>query len=153
VQSAYNVPTVEDRLLQRAVARMVSAIDEPEFLACSFGYRPGRHRHLALKARRDHIVTGKVRHGYEADIQGYCTHLNHEWLRKMIALRIADPGIPGVMGKWRNAGVMEHGVSARPEAGTPQGGPLAPCLAHVSLHYGLDLWLEKRAKKDLQGEA
>jgi RNA-directed DNA polymerase len=64
------IPTVEDRLLQRAVARIVSAIYEPDFLDCSFGYRPGRNPHRALKALRDHIVTGKVRHVYEADIQG-----------------------------------------------------------------------------------
>ena len=147
------IPTVEDRLLQRAVARIVSAIYEPDFLNCSFGYRPGRNPHLALKALRDHIVTGKVRHVYEADIQGYFTHLNHEWLRKMIALRIADPVITGLIGKWLNAGVMEHGVIARPEAGTPQGGPISPCLANVYLHYVLDLWFEKRAKKDMQGEA
>src|SRR5262249_43119248 len=125
----------------------------PEFLAYSFGYRPGRNPHLALKARRDHIGTGKVRHGYEADIQVYFTHLNHEWLRKMSALRIADPVITGLIGTWLKAGVMEHDVSARPEAGTPQGGPSSPCLADVYLYYVLDLWFAKRAKNDLQGEA
>jgi RNA-directed DNA polymerase len=128
------IPTVEDRPLQRAVAGIVSAIYEPDFLDCSFGYRPGRNPHMALKVLRDHIVTGKVRHVYEADIEGYFTHLNHEWLRKMIALRIADPVITGLIGKWLNAGVMEHGVIARPEAGTPQGGPLAPLLALIALH-------------------
>ena len=147
------IPTVEDRLLQRAVARSVRAIYEPDFLDCSFGYRPGRNPHLALKALREHIGTGKVRHVYEADIQGYFTHLNPEWLRKMSALRIADPVITGLIGKGLNAGVMEHGVLARPEAGTPQGGPISPGLANVYLHYVLDLWLEKRAKKDMQGEA
>ena len=118
------IPTVEERRRQRAVARIVSAIYEPDCRACSCGYRPGRNPHMALKALRDHIVTGKVRHVYEADIQGYFTHLNHEWLRKMIALRIADPVITGLIGKWLKAGVMEHGVIARPEAGTPQGGPI-----------------------------
>jgi group II intron reverse transcriptase/maturase len=117
------IPTVEDRLLQRAVARILSAIYEQDFLECSFGYRTGRNPHMALKALRDHIVTGKVRHVYEADIQGYFTKINHEWLRKMIALRIADPVITGLIGKWLKAGVMEGGVVARPRAGTPQGGP------------------------------
>jgi hypothetical protein len=73
---------------------------------------------MALKALRDHIVTGKVRYVYETDIQGYFTNINHEWLRKMIALRIADPVITGLIGKWLKAGVMDHGVVARPEAGT-----------------------------------
>jgi RNA-directed DNA polymerase len=99
---------------------------EQDFLECSFGYRVGRNPHLALKALRDHIVTGKVRHLYEADIQGYFTNLNHEWLRRMISLRIADPVITGLIGKWLKAGVMEHGVVARPETGTPQGGPMTP---------------------------
>jgi RNA-directed DNA polymerase len=147
------IPTVEDRLLQRAVARILSAIYEPEFLECSFGYRPGRNPHLALKALRDHLVTGKVRHVYEADIQGYFTNLNHEWLRRMISLRIADPVITGLIGKWLQAGGMEHGVVARPDAGTPQGGPISPCLANAYLHYVLDVWFEKRAKKEMQGEA
>ncbi len=69
------IPTVEDRLLQRAVARILSAIDEPDFLECSFGYRTGRNPHMALKALRDHIVTGKVRYVYETDIQGYFTNI------------------------------------------------------------------------------
>jgi RNA-directed DNA polymerase len=147
------IPTVEDRLLQRAVARILSAIYEADFLACSFGYRPGRNPHHALKALRDHLVTGKVRHIYEADIQGYFTNINHQWLRQMIALRIADPVITGLIGKWLQAGVMDHGVVARPEAGTPQGGPISPVLANAYLHYVLDLWFEKRAKREMQGEA
>jgi group II intron reverse transcriptase/maturase len=147
------IPTVEDRLLQRAVARILSAIYEQDFLACSFGYRPGRNPHMALKALRDHMVTGKVRHVYEADIQGYFTKINHAWLRKMIALRIADPVINGLIGTWLKAGVMEGGVVARPQAGTPQGGPISPCLANLYLHYVLDLWFEKRTKRYMQGEA
>ena len=147
------IPTVEDRLLQRAVARILSAIYEEDFLACSFGYRTGRNPHMALKALRDHVVTGKVGYIYETDIQGYFTNINHEWLRTMIALRIADPVITGLIGKWVNAGVMEHGVVARPAAGTPQGGPISPCLANVYLHDVIDLWFEKRGKRAMQGEA
>jgi RNA-directed DNA polymerase len=147
------IPTVEDRLLQRAVARMLSAIYEPEFLECSFGYRPGRTPHLALKALRDHLVTGKVRYVDEADIQGYFSTLKHAWLRRMVALRIADPVITGLIGKWLKAGVMAHGVIARPEAGTPQGGPISPGRANAYLHYVLDVGFETRAKRAMQGEA
>jgi RNA-directed DNA polymerase len=147
------IPTVEDRLLQRAVARIVRAIYEPAFLECSFGYRPGRNPHLALQALRDHLVTGKGRHVYEADIQGDFSHLHHAWLRRMIALRLAAPVITGRSGKWLKAGGMAYGGIARPEAGTPQGGPIAPGLAKVSLHYVLDVWFEQRAKRAMQGEA
>jgi RNA-directed DNA polymerase len=136
------IPTVEDRLLQRAVARILRAMYEPEFLECSFGYRPGRNPHLALKALRAHLVTGKVRHVYEADIHGYFSNINHKWLRQMIALRIVDPVITGLSGKWLKAGVMEHGVVARPEAGTPQGGPSSPGLANVYLHYVLERFVD-----------
>lgn len=71
----------------------------------------------------------------------------------MIALRMADPVITGVIGTWLNAGGMEHGVIARPEARPPQGGPIAPCLAPVSRHDVIDLGCEKRAQKDRPGEA
>ena len=147
------IPTVEDRLLQRAVARILNAIYEQDFLECSYGYRPGRNPHMALKTLRDNVVTGKVRHVYETDIRGYFTNINHQWLRTMLALRIADPVITGLIGKWLRAGVMENGVVARPQSGTPQGGPISPILANVYLHYVLDLWFEKRVKREMQGEA
>lgn len=147
------MPTGEARLLQRAVARILSAMYEQDVLECSFGYRTGRKPHMALQARRDHIVTGKVRHVYEADIPGAFTNIHHQWLRKMIALRIADPVSTGRMGKWLQAGARAHGVVARPDAGTPQGGPISPGLAKASLHDVLDVWFEKRAKRSRQGEA
>jgi RNA-directed DNA polymerase len=140
------MPTVADRLLQRAVARILSAMYEPEFLECPFGYRPGRTPHMALKALRDHMVTGKVRYVYEADIQGYFTNINHKWLRQMIALRIADPVITGLIGKWLKAGVMEHGVVARPEAGMPQGGPQTPALAYYRHGDLLSQQVEQRTE-------
>ena len=147
------IPTVEDRLLQRAVARILNAVYEQDFLECSYGYRPGRNPHMALKILRDNVVTGKVRHIYETDIRGYFTNINHQWLRRMLALRIADPVITRLIGKWLRAGVMENGVVARPQSGTPQGGPISPILANVYLHYVLDLWFERRVKREMQGEA
>jgi len=63
-------------------------------------------------------------------------HINHSWLRRMVAYRIADPVILGLIGKWLNAGVMQDGVVTRSEEGTPQGGPLSPLLANVYLHFG-----------------
>jgi group II intron reverse transcriptase/maturase len=147
------IPTVEDRLLQRAVARILSVIHEQDFLECSYGFRPGRNPHHALRALRSHMVAGKVRHLYEADIRGYFNHINHEWLRKMVAHRIADPVILGLVAKWLRAGVMQEGVVIRVEEGSPQGGPISPILANIYLHYVLDLWFEKRFKTWCQGEA
>jgi RNA-directed DNA polymerase len=147
------IPTVEDRLLQRAVARILSAIYEQDFLEVSYGFRSGRNAHQALRALRSHFVAGKVRHMYEADIRGYFNHINHAWLRKMVAHRIADPVILSLVGKWLRAGVMMEGVVVRMHEGSPQGGPVSPVLANIYLHYVLDLWFEKKFKMWCQGEA
>lgn len=147
------IPTVEDRLVQRAVARILSAIFETDFLDCSYGFRPGRSAHDALRALRSQIVTGKVRHIYEADIRGYFTHINHVWLRRMLEQRIADPVILALIGKWLRAGAMQNGVVTRTDKGSPQGGPVSPVLSNVYLHYVLDLWFERKFKTWCRGEA
>src|SRR5213593_283683 len=147
------IPTVEDRLLQRAVARILEAVFEADFLNCSYGFRPGRSPHHALQALRGVIVTKKVRHLFEADIRGYFNHINHQWLRQMVAHRIADPVILRLIGKWLRAGVMQGGVVTRSEEGTPQGGPISPILSNVYLHFVLDLWFEKKVRPLCQGEA
>jgi RNA-directed DNA polymerase len=85
------IPTVEDRLLQRAVSRILEAVFEADFLECPYGFRPGRNPHDALRALRGIIVTKKVGHLFEADIRGYFSHIQHEMLQKMVAHRIADP--------------------------------------------------------------
>src|SRR5215467_11341876 len=95
-----SVPTVEDRLVQRAVARIVEAVFEADFLDCSYGFRPRRSPHHALRTLRATLVTKKVRHLYEADIRGYFTHINHQWLMRMLAQRIADGVILRLIGKW-----------------------------------------------------
>lgn len=147
------IPTVEDRLLQRAVARILEAVFEADFLECSYGFRPGRNPHDALRALRAVIVTKKVGHLFEADIRGYFNHIQHDWLQKMVAHRIGDPVILRLIGKWLNAGFMAGGVVTRTEEGSPQGGPISPILANIYLHFVLDLWFEKKVKPWCQGEA
>jgi RNA-directed DNA polymerase len=146
------IPAVEDRLVQRAVARILEAVFEADFLDCSYGFRPKRGAHDALRTVRTTLVTKKAGYVYEADIRGYFNHINHQWLRRMVAHRIADGVILRLIGKWLRAGVMQDGVVIRPEAGTPQGGPLSPILANVYLHYVLDLWFEKRVRRSVRGE-
>jgi len=125
------IPTVEDRLLQRAVARILEAVFEADFLECSYGFRSGCNPHGALRALRGIIVTKKVGHLFEADIRGYFNHIQHEWLQKMVAHRIADPFILRLIGKWLNAGFMVGGVVTRTEEGSPQGGPITPLTQKV----------------------
>lgn len=146
------IPTVEDRLLQRAVARILESVFEADFLECSYGFRPGRNPHGALKALRAVIVTKKVGYLFEADIRGYFNHIQHDWLLKMVAHRIGDPVVLRLIGKWLNAGFMSGGVVTRTEEGSPQGGPISPILANIYLHYVLDLWFEKKVKPWCRGE-
>ncbi|AWP23113.1 group II intron reverse transcriptase/maturase [Acidiferrobacter sp. SPIII_3] len=127
------IPTVEDRLLQRAIARILEAVFEADFLDCSYGFRPGRNPHGALRALRGIVVTKKVGHLFEADIRGYFNHIQHDWLLKMVAHRIGDPVILRLIGKWLNAGFMAGGVVTRTEEGSPQGGPLSPLLSNILL--------------------
>src|SRR5215831_1259496 len=147
------IPTVADRLLQRAVARILEAVFEADFLDCSHGFRPGRNPHHALQALRVQIVTKKVGQVFEADIRSYFTRINHQWLRKMVAHRIADPVILRLIGKWLNAGAMQDGVVTYAEEGTPQGGSISPVLSNLYLHFVLDLWFEKKIKPQCRGEA
>lgn len=147
------IPTVSDRLLQRAVARILEAVFEADFLECSYGFRPGRSPHHALRALRLQIVTKKVRYVAEADIRGYFTHVSHRWLRQMVAHRIADPVILSLIGKWLNAGAMQDGVMLRTDDGTPQGGPISCVLSNLYLHHSLDLWFERKFKPQCHGEA
>ncbi len=147
------IPTVEDRLLQGAVARILTAIYEPIFLDCSHGYRPKRSAHDALRQLRSHLIGGKVMQVFEADIRAYFDRVNHEWLRRMLRQRIADPGVLRLIDKWLRAGVMAHGLKRVTESGVPQGGPISCVLSNIYLHYVLDLWFEKCVKRACRGEA
>jgi group II intron reverse transcriptase/maturase len=147
------ITTVEDRLVQRAVAGILSAIFEQDFLEVSYGYRVGRGPHDALRALRSQIIAGKVRYVYEVDIREYFTTINHEWIRKMVRERIADKTILRLIDRWLKGGVMQGGELTYPESGTPQGGPISCVLANVYLHYVIDLWFEKVFKKSIEGEA
>lgn len=147
------IPTVEDRLLQGSVARILNAIYEPLFLSCSYGFRPGRSAHDALRALRGHLIGGKVMQVFEADIRAYFDEVNHEWLMRMLKERISDKVILRLILKWLKAGVMENGLKLKSISGVPQGGPVSCILSNIYLHYVLDLWFEKKVKKSCKGEA
>jgi len=85
-------------------------------------------------------------------IRGYFTHVSHQWLREMVAHRIADPVILSLIGKWLHAGAMQDGVVLHMDEGTPQGGPISCVLSNLDLHHSLDLWFEKKFKPQCRGE-
>lgn len=146
------IPTVEDRLLQAAVARVLGAVFEVDFLDASFGYRPRRNAHGALRRLRGQLIGGKVMHIYEADIKSFFDKVNHGWLQRMLAQRIADPSILRLVSRWLRAGVMDGGVVLRTDQGVPQGAPISPLLANIYLHFCLGLWFEKVVKPRCVGE-
>ena len=125
------IPTVEDRLLQRAVARLLETIYEQDFLPCSYGFRPGRSAHDALRELRNQCMAGRVTTIFETDIRGFFDHLDHRWLMKMLRLRVADTVILRLIVRWLKAGAMVDGILVRSEEGSPQGGPISPLLANI----------------------
>jgi group II intron reverse transcriptase/maturase len=147
------IPTFEDKILQRAVAMVLEAVYEQEFLDCSYGFRPKRSAHDALKALRD--ATMEMRGGWilEADIQSFFDALDHAHLRDALARRIGDGSMIRYIGKWLNAGVMEGLCLQRADRGTPQGGVISPILANVFLHEVLDTWFEREVKRRLKDRA
>ena len=147
------VPTLEDKVVQMALTRVIGAIYEGDFLDCSYGYRSGRSQHDALAALGRTIQRRKVGWIVEADIRGFFDHVNHEWLMKFLEQRIGDPRILRLVGRMLKGGVMEDGIVTASEEGTPQGAILSPLLSNIYLHYTLDLWFERRFRNGCRGEA
>jgi len=148
------IPVIEDKLVQLACTRLLSAIYEQEFIESSYGYRPNRSARDAVRELTSSLQFGCYGHVVEADIKGFFTNMDHDWLLKMLGLRIDDSAFLGLIEKWLKAGILEtDGRVIHPDTGTPQGGVISPVLANVYLHYALDLWFEKVVKPHCQGEA
>lgn len=150
-QRPLGVPTLEDKLVQRAVVEVLNAIYETDFVGFSYGFRAGRSPHDALDALAVAIQTEEVNWVLDADIRSFFDTLQHDWLVKFIEHRIGDPRIVRLIQKWLNAGVLEDGERIRSELGTVQGGSISPLLANVYLHYVFDLWVWQWRKKQARG--
>jgi group II intron reverse transcriptase/maturase len=146
------IPTLEDKIVQRAVAEVLGAIYEQDFLGFSYGFRPKRSPHHALDALAVGIDTRRVNWVLDADIQGFFDTLNHEWLVRFLEHRVADRRVVRLIQKWLRAGVLEEGVRTRSEVGTVQGGSISPLLANVYLHYVFDLWVQRWRTRQAHGD-
>jgi group II intron reverse transcriptase/maturase len=151
-QRPIGIPTLEDKIVQRAAAKVMSSVYETDFMGFSYGFRPGRRAHEALDALAVGISRRKVGWVLDADIRGFFDTIDHEWLVKFVEHRIADPRMIRHIKKWLNAGVMEDGKRTQAEEGTPQGGSISPLLANIYLHYALDLWANHWRKTQARGE-
>ena len=148
------IPAVEDKLLQVAVTRLLTAIYEQDFLPCSYGYRPGVGALDAVDKLTVKLQFGHYHYVVEADIKGFFDNMDQEWLGRMLAERIEDRAFLGLIRKWLRAGILDTtGAILHPATGTPQGGVVSPVLSNVYLHYVLDLWFENVIKPRCRGEA
>jgi RNA-directed DNA polymerase len=147
------IPTLEDKVLQRAVVLALEPIYEQDFLPCSYGFRPGRSAHQALQALWQQTMELGGCWLVEVDIWKFFDTLDHAHLRAFLRQRVRDGVLLRLIDKWLQAGVLEGGELTYPEAGTPQGGVISPLLANVYLHYVVDVWFEQEVKPRLKGRA
>jgi RNA-directed DNA polymerase len=147
------IPTLEDKILQRAVAMVLEAIYEQDFKSGSYGFRPGRSAHDALQALWDGLMACGGGIIIDADISDFFGTLDHAQLRGFLDRRVTDGVLRKVIHKWLKAGVLEGGAVTYPESGTPQGGVISPLLANIYLHEVLDEWFERDVRPRLQGRA
>ena len=148
---AIGVPTLEDRILQRAVATILEQIYEQDFLPCSYGFRPGRSAHDAIEEVWQRTMRMRGCWLVEVDIQRFFDMLDHGHLRAMLDERIRDGVLRRLIHKWLHAGVMEAGNITYPSSGTPQGGVISPLLANLYLHVVLDRWFVREVVPRMKG--
>jgi len=151
-QRPLGVTALEDKIVQQAVATILNAIYEEDFLGFSYGYRPGRSQHQALDALSYALTRKKVNYILDADIRGFFDSISHEWMLKFVQHRVADRRILRLIQKWLKAGVMEEGIWSETEMGTPQGAVISPLLANIYLHYVFDLWVNLWRKQQAYGD-
>jgi RNA-directed DNA polymerase len=152
-QRPISVPSLEDKILQKATVELLNAIYEQDFLECSYGFRPRRSPQNALDEVGRVVCQRPISYVLEADITGYFDAIVRNLLTEMIEKRVSDGRILRLIGKWINVGVIEDGRLLVSETGTGQGQVISPLLANIYLHYVLDEWFEKEVKPRLKGEA
>jgi group II intron reverse transcriptase/maturase len=143
----------EDKLVENIIAQILTMVYEPKFYNESYGFRPNRNCHQAVREIIEDVQYHKVNYIVEADIKGFFDNVDHEWLIKFLEHDIADKKFIELIRKFLKAGIMEDGKYVESEQGTPQGNGASPILANVYLHYVLDNWFDVVVKRQCQGEA
>jgi group II intron reverse transcriptase/maturase len=151
-QRPLGITALEDKIVQRAVVMVLSAIYEEDFLGFSYGFRPGRSQHDALDALAVGIGTARVNWILDADIRSYFDRIDQSWLVRFLEHRIGDERVIRLVRKWLKAGVLDDGVWSVSETGTPQGAVASPLLANVYLHYVFDLWAAQWRRREATGK-
>jgi RNA-directed DNA polymerase len=135
------IPTVTDRVVQQAIAQVLTPIFDPTFSESSFGFRPGRNAHQAIRQVQAHVKNG-YRIAVDIDLAKFFDTVNHDVLMSLLGQTVRDKRLLGLIGRYLRAGVLVGEHIEPSEVGTPQGGPLSPLLANILLHQ-LDQELER----------
>ena len=143
----------EDKLVENVIAEILSMIYEPKFMDSSFGFRPGRNCHQAIREIIEMVQHRRVSYVVEADIKEFFNTVDHEWLIQFLKHDIADRRFMEIINKFLDAGILEDGKWLESEKGVPQGNGASPVLANIYLHYVLDLWFEIRVRRECRGDA
>ncbi len=147
------IPTVEDKIVQMGIKKILEAIFEVDFIDVSYGFRPKRSCHDALEVLDKTIMIKPVNYVVDMDIKNFFDTIEHPWLMKCLRQRVEDTSLLRLIVRFLKAGIMEEGKFIETNKGTPQGVILSPILANIYLRYILDLWFEKKVKKQLKGFA
>ena len=147
------IPTLEDKVLQRAVVMVLESVYEEDFLDCSYGFRPGRSQHQAIDALWRGLMDNGGGWVIDLDIQSFFDSVDRAQLRSFLDQRVRDGVIRRAIGKWLKAGVMEEDVVWYPEQGTPQGGVVSPLLSNIFLHEVLDIWFHQMVQPRMKGRS
>ncbi len=151
-QRPLGVTALEDKIVQRAVATVLNAVYEEDFLGFSYGFRPGRGQHDALDALAAGITMTRVNWILDADIRRFFDAMSQTWLVRFLEHRIGDERVIRLVRKWLRAGVLDEGEWSLSERGTPQGAVISPLLANVYLHYVFDLWAQRWRQREATGK-
>ena len=152
-QRPLGIPALEDKLVQAGFVRILEAVYERDFIDDSYGFRPGCGCHDALRSLSLEVEGGSIHYIVEADIKGFFDNVQHDWMMEFLSHRIADKRVLRYVKRFLIAGVLEDGVIAATEEGTPQGGIISPMLANIYLHYCLDLWFMRSFARTCEGRA
>jgi group II intron reverse transcriptase/maturase len=152
-QRPLGIPTIEDKVLQSSVRKVIEPIYEEEFKDFSYGFRPGRSQHQAIDLMFRKVSFDKMHYIIDADMKNYFGSINHGFLREFLDKRVNDGVVRRMIDKWLKAGVMESGNISYPKEGTPQGGIISPILSNIYLHYVLDEWFSEQIQPLLKGRS
>lgn len=147
------IPAHEDKIVQLAINKILQSIYEQDFIDSSFGFRPNRSCHDALKILNVYLSEKDINYVVDADIKGFFDNVDHKWMMKFLEHRISDKNLLRYIGRFLKTGIMENGTYHKVEEGTPQGGIISPTLANIYLHYVLDIWFNNFIKKRCKGQA